>query len=95
MICIVTGIITNADGTPNTDVQIIATIESQEPDQGGQMAGSAGITSDPVETFTADDGSFAVSLIQGTRVLLHIPSINLRKLILIPALSTVDFSTLI
>lgn len=95
MICTVTGTITNADGTPNPEVQIVAMVESRQVDQGGQVVGGVGITSDPIEVFTEDDGTFALNLVQGSRVLLEIPSINLRKTILVPAMTTVDFADLI
>jgi hypothetical protein len=44
---------------------------------------------------TADDGTFTIQLLQGATVELEIPDINLRKEILIPTETTVDFVTLI
>ncbi len=94
-ICTVTGFICKADGTPLANQQVIATIKSTQQDQGGQVVSTAGVTSDPIEAFTEDDGNFGIALIQGATVLLEIPTINLRKEILVPVAVTVDFTTLI
>ncbi len=94
-ICTVTGTICKADGAILQGVQVVATIRSTQQDQGGQVADDVGVTSDPIEAFTGDDGVFGVDLIQGSTVLLEIDSINLRKEIQIPEEATVDFTTLI
>jgi len=94
-ICTVTGTICKADETPLANQQVKATIKSTQQDQGGQVAGTKGIVSDPIEAFTEDDGTFGIDLVQGATVLLEIPTINLRKEILVPAEVTVDFTTLI
>lgn len=94
-ICTVTGTVCKADGSVLSGVQVVATIKSTQQDQGGQVAASVGVSSEAIEAFTADDGSFGVDLIQGATVLLEIDPINLRKEILIPEETTVDFTTLI
>jgi hypothetical protein len=94
-ICTVTGTICKADETPLANQLVKATIKSTQQDQGGQVAGTKGVVSDPIEAFSEDDGSFGIDLIQGATVLLEIPTINLRKEILVPAQVTVDFTTLI
>jgi len=94
-ICTVTGTICKADGSIMPGVQVVATIKSTQQDQGGQVASSVGVVSDPIEAFTGDDGVFGIDLIQGAVVLLEIDFINLRKEILVPAETTVDFVTLI
>ena len=94
-ICTVTGTVCNLDGTPNSDVQVRATIESTLVDQGGQLVSGAGITSGQVIAFTGDDGVFSIDLVQGARVLLQIPSINLRKIILVPAALTAALEDLV
>ena len=94
-ICTVTGTVCKADGTILPGVQVVATIKSTQQDQGGQVADGVGVTSDPVEAFTGDDGVFGIDLIQGAMVLLEIDTINLRKEILVPAETTIDFTTLI
>ena len=95
--CTISGTILNPDGTPNSEATIIATIQSSFDDYGGQIAAGAvvGVTSVPVEVFTEDDGTFELVLIQGLRCLLEIQAINLRKEILVPAETTVDFISLI
>jgi hypothetical protein len=70
-------------------------VKSTQPDQGGQVAGGAGISSVPIEAFTGDTGVFSIQLIQGSTVLLEIPTINLRKEILVPATATADFADLV
>lgn len=94
-ICTVTGTICKADETPLANQLVKATIKSTQQDQGGQVAGTKDVVSDPIEAFSEDDGSFGIDLIQGATVLLGIPTINLRKEILVPAQVTVDFTTLI
>lgn len=93
--CTITGTILYADGSPTTNAHIVARIASTEQDQGGQVLGGVGVVSDPVETFTEDDGSFQIVLIQGGQYRLEIPFINLRKTILVPAEATADFSSLV
>lgn len=94
-ICTVTGTICKADETPLASQLVKATIKSTQQDQGGQVAGTKGVVSDPIEAHTDDLGAFGIDLIQGAIVLLEIPTINLRKEVLIPAEVTVDFTTLI
>lgn len=95
--CTISGTILNADGTPNSDATIIATVQSSLDDYGGQVAVAAvvGVTSVPIEVFTEDDGTFELTLIQGLRCLLEIQAINLRKEIVVPAATTADFISLI
>jgi len=93
--CTVMGTVCNLDGTPNSDVQVRATIESTEVDQGGQLTSSVGVTSAPIVAFTDDSGFFAIDLLQGARVRLQIPSINLRKIILVPTESSAQFEDLV
>jgi hypothetical protein len=94
-ICTVTGRICKADETPLAHQQVTATIKSTQADQGGQIAGTVGVVSDPIEAVTDDEGNFAIDLIQGSIVLLSIPTINLRKEVEIPAENTVVFTELI
>ena len=76
--CTITGTVCNLDGSPNCEVTIRATVLSTEDDKGGQLASDIGVTSDGVEAFTEDDGSFSITLLQGAKVLLEIPQIHLR-----------------
>lgn len=94
-ICTVTGTICKADGTPVAGVQVKATIKSTQQDQGGQIASGSGVTSAPIEAFTDDDGLFGIDLVQGGVYVLEIPSINLRKQIVVPVEVTVPFTGLI
>jgi len=95
-VCSITGTICMLDGSAvAAGLPISATIRSTQGDQGGQLAGGAGIASTVIEALTDDDGAFSIQLIQGAVVLLEIPIINLRKEITVPALITADFSTLV
>ena len=95
-VCSVTGLLCSLDGTAvPAGTQVSATIKSTQVDQGGQIAGSAGVSSAPVEALTDDTGAFSIQLIQGSTALLEIPAINLRKEILVPMTTTADFVTLI
>jgi len=94
-VCQVSGTICGVDGTAKAGAQVRATIKSTQADQGGQIAGGAGVTSDVVSAITADDGTFTIQLLQGSTVDLEIPDINLRKEIIIPATSTADFADLV
>jgi len=94
--CTVSGFLCLLDGSAvPAGTQISATVKSTQADQGGQLAGGAGVSSIFIEALTDDTGSFSIQLIQGATVLLEIPSINLRKEILVPATTTADFSTLV
>jgi hypothetical protein len=93
--CEITGTICGIDGTPKVGGQVRASIKSTEDDQGGQLADGAGVTSEMVSAITQDDGTFAIVVIQGATIFLEIPDINLKKSILVPAVTTVDFATLI
>lgn len=94
-ICTVTGFICKADESPLANQLVKATIKSTQQDLGGQVAGAKGVVSDPIEAFTDDTGVFGIDLIQGATVLFEIPTINLRREIIVPAEVTVDFTTLI
>lgn len=93
--CTITGTLMRADATPLVGQQIVATIRSTQDDQGGQVIGTAGVTSDQIEAFTNIAGKFEIDLLQGGVFLLEIPAINLRKQIAVPVLATVDFIELI
>lgn len=94
-ICTVTGTICKADETPLANQLVKATIRLTQQDQGGQIVGTVGIVSDPIEAFTDEDGYFEVDLVRGAIVLLEIPTINLRKEVTIPDEVEVDFVSLI
>ncbi len=94
-ICTVTGTISKVDGSPAANQQVVVVVKSTQIDQGGQLAGGIGVISDPLEAFTDDGGVFSIDLLQGATVTLEVPGINLRKEIIVPASTTVDFSTLI
>jgi hypothetical protein len=93
--CDVTGEITKLDQTPLVGVHVVASVRSTMDDQGGQVAGLVGVSSESIEAFTDADGKFCITLVQGAVVLLEIPSINLRKEVLVPVVQTVDFLQLI
>lgn len=93
--CQITGTICGIDGTPLVGGQVRATVKSTADDQGGQIADGAGITSTKVSAITQEDGTFTLQALQGATIFLEIPDINLKKEVLVPALTTVDFTTLI
>lgn len=94
-ICNVTGTICGVDGSAKEGAQVRATIKSTQSDQGGQITASAGVTSEIISAITQADGTFSIALLQGATVDLEIPEINLKKEIVIPTETTVDFTTLI
>lgn len=94
-LCQITGTICAVDGTPKVGAQVRGSIKSTEDDQGGQIAGGAGITSDTISAITQDDGTFTLDAIQGATLFLEIPDINLKKEVTVPNDATVDFATLI
>ncbi|MBW2690435.1 MAG: hypothetical protein JRC99_10955 [Deltaproteobacteria bacterium] len=94
-VCQITGTLCGIDGAAKAGAQVRATVKSTQADLGGQLADGAGITSETISAITQDDGTFSLQTIQGATIVLDIPDINLKKEILVPALSTVDFSTLI
>ena len=93
--CDVTGKITKLDQTPIEGAHVVASVRSTMDDQGGQVAGLVGVSSEAIEAFTDAAGKFCITLVQGAVVLLEIPSINLRKEVLVPVARTIDFLQLI
>jgi len=93
--CDITGTICGLDGAPKVGAQVRGSIQSTEDDHGGQIADGAGITSEMISAITQDDGTFSLQVIQGTKICLEIPDINLKKIITVPAEATVDFATLV
>lgn len=94
-VCQISGTILDVDSAPKAGVQVRATIKSTQQDQGGQVAGAAGVTSSPITAVTGDDGTFTIQLLQGATVELEIPDIHLKKDVLVPAEDAVDFVALI
>ena len=95
LFCQITGTICGVDGAPKAGAQVRGSIKSTQADQGGQIADGAGITSEVISAITQDDGTFSLQALQGATLFLEIPDINLKKEILVPAATTVDFATLI
>lgn len=93
--CTITGTICKADGSPYCEAQVLATVESTEDDQGGQLASGVGVVSNIIEAYTDDNGIFSITLIKGLKVTLEIPDINLRKSICVPDEDTEDFANLV
>src|SRR5579859_6206003 len=94
--CVVQGTIVNLDGTPSVEAQVRASARSTEEDGSGQIVGGEGVTSEPVVAFTDEKGSFSMALLQGTVVLLEIPSIHLRRAVTVPSVEgPVDFTSLL
>ena len=95
-LCSVFGTIVDLDGNPNTDIQVVAEIVSEDETKDGQIVDTFGVTSNKIECFTDDNGFFEITLMQGAAVILDIPTIDLRKEIAIPTDKTVvDFRDLI
>lgn len=93
-VCVVSGTICNVDGTAGDGVEVRARIE-QADDDGGQLVGGAGVASSWCSAFTDSAGAFSIDLIQGARVLIEVPAINLRKTILVPNTTSANLSDLI
>lgn len=91
----VTGTICKADGTPSEGSHVRAVVKSTLDDQGGQVAGSAGISSEQAEAYTNATGFFSIDLVAGAIVLLEIPDVNLSKEVQLPGGGSVDFISLI
>lgn len=94
-ICQITGTLCRVDGAPREGAQIRAEIKSAAGDSSGQLASGAGITSEVISAITQENGTFTLDVIQGATIILSIPDINLKKEIVVPLETTVDFSTLI
>lgn len=94
-LCVVFGTVVDADGTPNTNVQVRATILSAEDTKDGQLVGNLGVTATQIEAFTDDNGFFEITLLQGAKVMLAIPKIELDAEITVPSQEAVDFKELI
>lgn len=93
--CTVSGSVVYLDGTPVVGTQVVATMESTDRDQGGQMVDGVGVALRPSEAFTDADGIFSLLLVRGARVLLEVPDIKLRKIITVPNVAAIDFAELI
>lgn len=91
----ITGTVCKVDGTPVVGSHIRATVKSTIDDQGGQVSSDTGVTSDQAEAFTDESGNFSIDLIAESVVLFEIPDINLRKEILIPISTPVNFVSII
>ena len=93
--CEITGTICGVDGAPKVGAQVRAEMKSSAEDSSGQLASGTGITSEKISAITQEDGTFTLDAIQGATIILSIPDINLKKEIVVPFETTVDFSTLI
>lgn len=93
--CDISGSVCGGDGAAIVGTLIKATIKSTEVDQGGQFADDAGITSNGIEAFTEEDGTYTIALVQGGVFLLEIQAINLRKEITVPAATTAEMADLV
>lgn len=93
--CSVTGEIRRADGEPIEGSVVSAWIKSRADDKGGQIASGVGVTSDPVQVFSGEDGTFQIPLLRGGVFLIEIPDINLRKEIAVPSVDTIELKDLI
>lgn len=94
--CLIVGFIEQGDGTGAPDVTVRATIRSTEDDRSGQFADDGAVTSEPVVTFSGDDGRFSLPLPQGATMLLEIAAVNLRKYIAVPRHpGPIDYRTLV
>ena len=93
--CIITGTIAQLGGAPKPDVMVSATVQ-ETTDGAGQIAGGGGITAEPLVTFTGDDGTFTLELVQGAKAVLEIQAVGLKRHIDVPMVTgPVDFLTLI
>ncbi len=94
-LCVVFGTVVDANGQPNTDVQVLATIVSTKDTKDGQIVDEFGVTGKQIEAFTDDAGFFEIPLMQGANVCLDIPKIELKREICVPDKASVDFQELL
>lgn len=85
--CTVTGTVINPDGTPLVDGSVSATVISHSF-TGGALVGGTAFTS------TNYDGTFALSLVIGSRVILTIEHVGYSKAFTVPDDPTVDIEDL-
>jgi hypothetical protein len=87
--CTVFGTILDPHGRPRPNIAAKATVIPV-----ALVAPATGISLVEIDATTDENGLFSMSLAQGLRVRLEIPEIGYDKRVLIPALSSADFTTL-
>jgi hypothetical protein len=78
--CVIEGIIMNAQGTRIADSEVTATVQVP-PERLNKMIG---INRDPITVYSGSDGRFSLPLLQGILVRLEIPDIKLIRMIIVP-----------
>jgi hypothetical protein len=79
-LCIVEGIIVNAQGTRIADAEVRATLQVP-PNRISKMVA---VNKDPITVYSGSDGRFSLPLLQGILVRLEIPILNYIRMTVIP-----------
>jgi len=82
-LCVVEGLISNAQGGREVDVEVSAKLADYPSSAGGESY----ITKELVKTLTYPDGRFSMSLVQGAVVKIEIPEIGYFRTIRVPEAS--------
>lgn len=94
-VCALFGTVLHADGAADTEAQVQIFIKSTKKTKEGQFVSTDGVTSDPVEVFTDDNGFWEVNIIRDALVEVVIPRINLRAEVQIPDAASAELTTLL
>ena len=94
-ICVVFGTVLGIDGEPETEAQVQVFIVDTKKGKEGQFVSSDGVTSNPAEVFTDDNGFWEANIIRESVVRIVIPKINLDAEITIPDAVSAAITTLL
>ena len=79
-LCVIEGIIMNAQGTRIPDAEVMATVQVP-PERISKMIG---VNRDTITVYSGTDGRFSLPLLQGLLIRLEIPAIKLIRMITVP-----------
>ena len=94
-VCVLFGTVLKANGEAETEAQIQIYIRSTEKTKEGQFVDSYGVTNDPVEVFTDDNGFWEVEIIRNAAIRVIIPRINLDVELTVPDAASAEITSLI
>lgn len=94
-ICVLFGTVLMADGVPETEAQVQVYVEDRRKTKDGQFVGALGVTSEPIEVFTDDNGFWEAEIIRGALVRVVIPKINLDVELTVPDAASAEITTLL
>jgi hypothetical protein len=94
-VCVLFGTVLKTDGTPEEEAQIQIVMVSTEKTKAGQFVNTDGVTSEPIEVFTDDNGFWEVEIIRQSTVNVIVPKIHLDVEVTIPDAASAEITTLI